>query len=147
MLRVLCVKSTFLSYFITRCFAIEFFYVRLNLFVDQKPHSWKTKANKRAQWRGEDLFWTSRKSTRRDVLTSQNVGNLCALSFIKIPGEPAINSQNRESVQGRKQLPLELLLISVKCVHSRMRRLCVFLHRTVCCHRVQFDHVFVVCLS
>lgn len=62
----------------------------------------------------EDLFWTSRKSTRRDELTSQNVGNLCALSFIKIPGEPTINSQNRESVQGRKQLPLELLLISVK---------------------------------
>ena len=51
MLRVLCVKSTFLSYFFTRCFAIEFFFVRLNLFVDQKPHSWKTKANKRAQWR------------------------------------------------------------------------------------------------
>ena len=71
MLRVLCVKSTFLSHFITRCFAIEFFYLRLNLFVDQKPHSWKTRANKRTQWRDALVLDITKIDKTRDVLNQQ----------------------------------------------------------------------------
>lgn len=47
---------------------LNFFYLRLNLFVDQKPHSWKTRANKRTQWRDALVLDITKIDKTRDVL-------------------------------------------------------------------------------
>lgn len=81
MLRVLCVKSTSSSYFITRWFAIEFFIEGLTCLLIKNHIAGKLGQTNERNGGRQGLFWTSRKSTRHEMC--QNVGKLCPTSRIQ----------------------------------------------------------------
>lgn len=71
------------------------------MFVDQKLHSWKTRANKTSSVAGGEIALDLTKIDKtRDVLNKSECCLTLRNKSHQMPVEATINSQNKDSVEG-----------------------------------------------